>query len=460
MKSWSTVPVPRVAGSGGPLVVHDTAAGRLRTVHPESGQASLYVCGITPYDATHLGHAATYLTFDLVGRVWRDAGLQVTYVQNVTDVDEPLLERAERDGIAWQDLAEREISLFREDMEALRILPPEHYVGAIEGIPDDVSATEQMLASGTAYRIAVPAQEQPLSGEEAHDVYLDLSTQPTFGRLSGWSREQMLAVFGERGGDPDRPGKRDPLDPLLWRATRPGEPSWPGLGLGPGRPGWHIECSTIALRHLGMGFEIQGGGTDLVFPHHEMSAVQATALTGRVPFAQAYVHQAMVGYQGEKMSKSRGNLVLVSALRRDGVDPMAIRLALLAQHYRRDWEWTDDRLTTAQERLTAWRAAVAASRPRGVGWRGGWRGGRCGGCRRGRGRGAAGPSVRRPRRAGRTGGGRRMGDVRAPAGWGRGRGGGRRTARRAALSRRSGQVVGLAQLSPAPPWPDSPRLRR
>jgi L-cysteine:1D-myo-inositol 2-amino-2-deoxy-alpha-D-glucopyranoside ligase len=356
VKSWSAVPVPRLAGSGHPLHVYDTATGRVVSVHPEDGQAGLYVCGITPYDATHMGHAATYLTFDLVLRAWRDAGLSVTYVQNVTDVDEPLLERAERDGIPWQDLAEREIDLFRADMEALRVIPPRHYIGAIEGIPDDVSAIEQLLASGAAYTLTAPDALDP---DTPGDVYLDVQRQPVFGTVSRWSREEMLAVYAERGGDPDRVGKRDALDPLLWRAARDGEPCWPGGGLGDGRPGWHIECSTIALRYLGMGFQIQGGGTDLIFPHHEMSAVQATSLTGRRPFAEAYVHQAMVGLDGAKMSKSQGNLVLVSRLRNSGVDPMAIRLVLLAQHYRTPWDWTDALLEAALQRLRGWRAAAA-----------------------------------------------------------------------------------------------------
>ncbi|WP_109471377.1 cysteine--1-D-myo-inosityl 2-amino-2-deoxy-alpha-D-glucopyranoside ligase [Ornithinimicrobium cavernae] len=352
MKTWTTAPVPELTGRGGPLRVHDTATGTVQVVHPDSGTAGLYVCGITPYDATHMGHAATYLTFDLVVRVWRDAGLDVTYVQNVTDVDEPLLERAERDGVAWQDLAASQIALFHEDMEALNVLAPQHYVGAIEGIPDDVTAVQELLAAGSAYPL-------PVEDGEGHDVYLDLSTQPSFGSMSGWSRDQMFEVFSERGGDPDRPGKRDALDPLLWRAHRDGEPHWPGEDLGDGRPGWHIECTTIALRYLGEAFDIQGGGTDLIFPHHEMSAVQARALTGQ-PFARAYVHQAMVGLEGEKMSKSKGNLVLVSALRREGVDPMAIRLALLAQHYRQPWDWTPEILQTAVARLACWRGALAA----------------------------------------------------------------------------------------------------
>ncbi|WP_114906466.1 cysteine--1-D-myo-inosityl 2-amino-2-deoxy-alpha-D-glucopyranoside ligase [Ornithinimicrobium murale] len=359
MKTWNSAPVPDIAGHGGPLRIQDTATGTKQVVHPENGEAGLYVCGITPYDATHMGHAATYVTFDLVVRVWRDAGLEVTYVQNVTDVDEPLLERAERDGVPWQDLAEEQIDLFREDMEALHVIAPQHYVGAVEGIPDDVTAVRQLLATDTAYTV-------PVSNEEAdlQDVYLDLATQPSFGSVSGWSRDQMFEVFAERGGDPDREGKRDPLDPLLWRAHREGEPHWHGAELGDGRPGWHIECTTIALRYLGESFTMQGGGTDLIFPHHEMSAVQSQALTGQ-PFARTYVHQAMVGLDGEKMSKSKGNLVLVSALRRSGVDPMAIRLALLGQHYREPWEWTDQILEQAVDRLASWRAAVAADQPDG-----------------------------------------------------------------------------------------------
>jgi len=337
--------------------VLDTASGLPVKVHPEDGTVGLYVCGITPYDATHLGHAATYVTFDLMLRVLRDAGLSVTYVQNVTDIDDPLLERAERDGVNWQDLAADEIGLFFADMQALRVLPPQHYISAVEGIPDDVSAVEQLIDSGSAYTVD-------------GDVYLDLSQSPNFGAVSGWSREQMLEVYADRGGDPERVGKRDVLDPLLWRRQRPGEPAWDGGTLGAGRPGWHIECSTIALRYLGMGFTVQGGGDDLVFPHHEMSAVQAVSLTGRRPFAQVYAHQAMVGLDGEKMSKSQGNLVLVSALRERGVDAMAIRLVLLNQHYRSAWSYREAMLGEATQRLSRWRAvservdAAAGPNPR------------------------------------------------------------------------------------------------
>ena len=318
----------------------------------------MYVCGITPYDATHVGHAATYVTFDLLGRALRDAGHEVLYVQNVTDVDEPLLERAERDGIAWQALAAMEIDLFREDMTALAVIAPDHYTGAVEGVPSVVAAVTDLLSRGTAYRVDVPSGKEIAASS---DIYFDLSSAQGFGSVSSWDRDQMMAVFAERGGDPERAGKRDELDPLLWRAARVGEPSWPGGDLGDGRPGWHIECTTIALDHLGMTFDVQGGGTDLIFPHHEMSAVQACGLTGVSTFARVYVHQAMVGLDGEKMSKSKGNLVLVSQLLRSGVDPMAIRLVLLAHHYRTPWDWTEETLVDAQMRLGRWRAGLSGN---------------------------------------------------------------------------------------------------
>ncbi len=316
----------------------------------------MYVCGVTPYDATHLGHAATYVTFDVVVRAMLDAGHDVDYVQNVTDVDDPLLERARRDGRDWEELATSEVDLFREDMTALGVIPPDQFLGVVESMDEIVAAVRRLVDGGSAYRVPVPDDE----GTGA-DIYLDLAQAPTFGEVSHWSREQMEAVFPRRGGDPERPGKRDPLDPLLWRAAREGEPSWADDLLGPGRPGWHIECTAISLAHLGVPFDIKGGGTDLVFPHHEMSAVQATALTGDQVFARHYVHQAMVGFEGAKMSKSDGNLVLVSKLRDRGVEPMAIRLLLLAQHYRTEWEYTEALLHEAEERLEHWRSAFSVN---------------------------------------------------------------------------------------------------
>ncbi|MET9605862.1 cysteine--1-D-myo-inosityl 2-amino-2-deoxy-alpha-D-glucopyranoside ligase [Streptomyces sp. NPDC006512] len=350
MHAWPASEVPALPGKGRDLQIHDTATQGTITLAP-GPVARIYVCGITPYDATHIGHAATYNAFDLVQRVWLDNKRQVHYVQNVTDVDDPLLERALRDGHDWTELAERETALFREDMTALRMLPPRHYIGAVEAIPGIVPLVERLRDAGAAYE---------LEG----DVYFSVESDPHFGGVSNLDAHAMRLLSAERGGDPDRPGKKNPLDPMLWMAAREGEPSWDGGSLGRGRPGWHIECVAIALEHLGMGFDIQGGGSDLAFPHHEMGASHAHALTGEFPMAKAYVHAGMVALHGEKMSKSRGNLVFVSTLRRSGVDPAAIRLALLSHHYRADWEWTDAVLAEAVARLERWRAAV--SRPDGL----------------------------------------------------------------------------------------------
>jgi L-cysteine:1D-myo-inositol 2-amino-2-deoxy-alpha-D-glucopyranoside ligase len=347
MDSWLAPSLPRLPERGPRLALYDSARGG---VYPpaEDGPRTMYVCGITPYDATHLGHAATMITFDLINRYWRDAGHPVTYVQNVTDIDDPLLERAQRDGEDWVVLGMRETALFREDMEALRVLPPEQYVGAVESIPSIVDKVVALHDRGVAYRL----------DDGTGDVYFGLSAATRFGYESHLSREAMLALFGERGGDPERAGKHDALDPLLWRGAREGEPAWDGGPLGPGRPGWHIECAAIALDHLGATIDVQGGGNDLLFPHHECSAAHAEVLTGQAPFARHYVHAGMIGLDGEKMSKSRGNLVFVSRLRADGVDPMALRLALTSQHYRTDRAWTDELLKTGLRRLALWRAAA------------------------------------------------------------------------------------------------------
>lgn len=350
MRAWQVPSVPEVPGSAPRPVVHDTATGK--PVDPTGGEerAALYVCGITPYDATHLGHAATYLAFDTLGRVWRDAGFEVEYAQNTTDVDDPLLERAARDGVDWRELAASQIELFRRDMEALRILPPDDYVAVTDEVERVAEAVAFLQETGYAYDV-------PTADSEGDDVYFDVN-RPTeawsLGDESGLDRETMLRLAGERGGDPDRPGKRDPLDPLLWRAARAGEPSWDTV-LGAGRPGWHIECSVIAGDRLGLPISVQGGGSDLVFPHHEMSAGHAAALAHQ-PLANAYVHTGMIAYEGEKISKSLGNLVTVRGLLDDGADPRAIRLALLSHKYSDDWEWFDSELASAVTRLGTWDA--------------------------------------------------------------------------------------------------------
>ena len=360
MIAWKSPSVPALPGHSPQLRLHDTAAGTTVPVQTD-GEAGLYVCGITPYDATHMGHAATYVGFDLLNRQWRDAGHQVRYVQNVTDVDDPLLIRARDTGVDWRELAASQVQLFREDMEALAVLAPDRYVGAVESVEWIVPAVTDLLERGIAYRVA------GTGGEPDGDVYFSVDAAAALapgdpeawrpGQVSHLDAEAMLPLFAERGGDPERPGKRNPLDALLWRVERPGEPSWDGAGLGRGRPGWHIECSVIAQRFLPRPFTVQAGGSDLIYPHHEMSAAHAFACTGS-PLASHYAHAGMVGLDGEKMSKSLGNLVLVSRLRAEGTEPAAIRLALLEHHYREDWFWTEAGLARAEARLARWRRAL------------------------------------------------------------------------------------------------------
>lgn len=347
--------VPRVTGDGVAPEIQDSSTGSLVST-ATSGVATIYVCGITPYDATHLGHAATYLAYDTLIRSWLDAGYTVKYVQNSTDVDDPLLERAAARGVDWRELAASQTDLFRGDMQALSIIPPDDYVAVTAVIPEVAAAVDALVGLGLAYEVAAEG-----SIDDEPDLYFDSAAAAAgpwhLGLESNLGRASMLDLFGQRGGDPDRPGKRDALDPLLWRSARAGEPVWDTV-LGRGRPGWHIECSVIALGRIGPTITVQGGGSDLLFPHHEFSAAHASSLTGE-PFARIYSHTGMVAYRGEKMSKSLGNLVLVSELLAGGADARAIRLALLAHHYRSDWEWTSASLIEAQSRLESWRAWAA-----------------------------------------------------------------------------------------------------
>jgi L-cysteine:1D-myo-inositol 2-amino-2-deoxy-alpha-D-glucopyranoside ligase len=344
MQAWSAPEIPRLPGPGLPVRVFDTASRRLLDSAPGSA-ARMYVCGITPYDATHIGHAATYVAFDLLHRAWLDAGRAVTYVQNVTDIDDPLLERARATGEDWLALATRETQRFRQDMAALRIIPPTVYVGAIEALPLMIDMIQVLRDRGAAYEVD-------------GDLYFPVSADESFGTVAGLDRTEMLAKFREEGGDPDRVGKKDPLDCLLWQRHRPEEPGW-NSPFGFGRPGWHIECTAMALHYLGPAFDVQGGGRDLAFPHHELCAAEGQVATGVRPFARAYVHAGLVGLGGKKMSKSEGNLVFVAKLLDRGIEPAAIRLALLAHHYRSDWHWAEDDLTHAETRLSRWRSAVA-----------------------------------------------------------------------------------------------------
>lgn len=344
MQPWREVSVPALNLGSSEFQVFDSRSQSLKLAST-SKDANLYVCGITPYDATHMGHAATYVAFDTLHRFWLATGTKVSYTQNITDIDDPLLERAKLTGRAWQEIAVEQVDLFKADMEALRVIPPQNYVGVVEAIEMIEQSAVKLKELGVAYQVDA-------------DLYFDMTHTALLGKICHLSKSEMLEVFAQRGGDPDRPGKRNPLDALLWRGQSGDDPSWPSA-LGPGRPGWHIECSAIATHYLGSQITVQGGGSDLKFPHHEMSAAHAESLTGVKPFAQTFMHAGMVSLDGEKMSKSLGNLVFVSKLRQQGVDPMAIRLVLLSHHYRSDWEWFDSELEDAQTRLANWRTALS-----------------------------------------------------------------------------------------------------
>ncbi len=353
MKSWSSVVLPQLNSSiKFPQISLTNSKTLKKELVAKKDTYRMYVCGITPYDATHLGHAATYLTFDLINRYLRAAGSDVLYVQNITDIDDPLLERATRDNVNWEDLAHSQIDLFRGDMENLRVLPPAHYIGAVEAIDLVSQAVTALQAAGTIYSI-----EQ--------DLFFKNYSSPDFGSLSHLDKESMKEIFSQRGGNPTLAGKTDPLDCLVWMAKRENEPGWESIH-GVGRPGWHIECTAIALKYLepldsdATCIDIQGGGSDLIFPHHEMCASQAQVLTGK-DLAATYVHAAMIGLDGEKMSKSKGNLVFVSKLIASGTDPMVIRFALMSQHYRLDRMWTEELLMRATKRVSDIRKAFSTS---------------------------------------------------------------------------------------------------
>jgi len=330
----------RATGPVEPMRLYDTARREVVPFTP-GPIVTMYTCGITPYDATHLGHAATYLGYDVLQRRLRDRGHETRCVRNVTDVDDDILRKARELGVHYLDLAAVETARFDDDMRALDVLPSWSEPRATSAIADIRGFIGMVLDRGYAYAAGGA-------------VYFDVSECEGFGSLSHLSRDEMLALAAERGGNPDDPHKDDPLDFVLWQPSAEGEPAWESLW-GPGRPGWHIECSALALRELGTTIDLHGGGSDLIFPHHECEAAQSEAATGE-PFVRHWMHQAMVRMDGEKMSKSLGNLVFVSELRKEW-DTRAIRLAVLQHHYRTSWEWRDDLMAEAAGRLQRWEAA-------------------------------------------------------------------------------------------------------
>ncbi|MEM9711183.1 MAG: cysteine--tRNA ligase [Actinomycetota bacterium] len=322
--------------------LHDTARGEVVPFEP-GPVVSMYVCGITPYDSTHLGHAFTYLTHDLVIRRLEDLGHEVRMVRNFTDVDDPLYAKAATLGLDAMELAEREIARFRADAEALELRPPIAEPRVSTSIPEIVSAVTDLLERGSAYTVE-------------GTTFFDVTSFDRFGAFAGEDERSLVALAKERGGTPDDPRQRHPLDFVLWKPSAEGEHEWP-TPFGPGRPGWHIECTAMATAHLGPTIDLHGGGVDLVFPHHESEIAQTESVTGQ-PFARHWLHVGMVAYQGEKMSKSLGNLVFVSELR-ERHDPRAIRLALLRFHYRAGFEWFDEMIDDGLSDLELLLAAAA-----------------------------------------------------------------------------------------------------
>ena len=345
MNSWPQIFLPPLDDYSFPqLNLLDSNRGLVKA--STSQNFSIYVCGITPYDSTHLGHAATYLAFDLINRYQLLAKFDVNFIENVTDIDDPLLERAKRDNQDWQTLAQEQIDLFKSDMSALRIIPPKKLVKVTDSFDLIEKFITQLSDRGFLYKI-----------EE--DYYFSVGD---FLEDLPMSVDQAKVIFQQRGGDPERIGKKHPLDPVIWLANQEGDPGW-ASSFGFGRPGWHVECTAIACNHLDNSrsdpiIDLQGGGSDLLFPHHYMSAKIVQAAYGR-EFSSLYIHAGMIGLDGEKMSKSKGNLVFVSKLLEDGVDPMIIRWALLSGHYQSDRQWSDDLLKKAEFEVELMRTALS-----------------------------------------------------------------------------------------------------
>ncbi|MBM9433334.1 cysteine--1-D-myo-inosityl 2-amino-2-deoxy-alpha-D-glucopyranoside ligase [Flaviflexus equikiangi] len=340
MRSWPLPHLPALPGQAPALRVRDTRTGEFVTA--PGPKAALYVCGITPYDATHLGHAFTYVAFDMLVRVWRDSGLLVEYAQNITDIDDPLFERAEQTDVDWRELADSQIELFRSDMETLRVIPPTDWVAVSDFLDPLETAVRDLIASGRAYGV---------TGDDGRTDYYHATSDADYAseHLAGID---LIKVFGENGGDPERPGKRHPLDPIVWKGVLGDDFRAEGAKPGVWRPGWHIECALISRDYLGTTIDIQGGGSDLVFPHQEMTSTHHHELDVTV---RGQMNTGIVSYEGHKMSKSLGNLVLVSKLVQRGFEPMVVRLALLNHRWDSDWEYTDDELNLAERRVTRWR---------------------------------------------------------------------------------------------------------
>lgn len=333
------------------MKLYNSLSRSLEPFEVENNRVGVYVCGITPYDTTHLGHAFTFLTYDVLVRYLRYKGYEVTYIQNVTDIDDDILRKSRELDVNWEEFGREETNRYLQDMHDLNAIPFDHYTAATQHIPEMLTIIEELLDLGFAYEV---------NGS----VYFSVEKADDFGKLSHLDLQEMLPIANQRGNNPDDPNKKNPLDFVLWQAAKPGEPTWE-TSWGPGRPGWHIECTAMAQKYLGDTFAIHGGGYDLIFPHHECEIAQAENATGKEPYVRYWMHAAMVDYQGEKMSKSLGNLVYVRQLLQHYC-ANAIRLALLDNHYRARWEFFDDKMPEYEARAQQLADAMSAESGDGV----------------------------------------------------------------------------------------------
>jgi L-cysteine:1D-myo-inositol 2-amino-2-deoxy-alpha-D-glucopyranoside ligase len=327
MKSWPSKSITHSSNKykNDSLFMFDSKSQQNIAIGRNGKKVQIYVCGITPYDSAHLGHAFTYLTFDLVIRALNFIGRETNYVQNITDIDDPLFERARVSGINWQSIVDSQMDIYRADMSALNILRPDHFVGVMENMDLIISRIGETISKDLSYQIGT-------------EWYFKTDSENLSKLVTSVPNNELLEMAKERGCDTDRQGKINPLDPIIWKASKDVEPNWKE-DFGTGRPGWHIQCISLANKYAELPLDIQGGGKDLIFPHHSMSEEQNAAL-GFGELALNYCHVGMVSYQGSKMSKSKGNLVFVHQLIDEGISPMVIRLALMSHHWRSDWEYT------------------------------------------------------------------------------------------------------------------------
>ena len=336
MKSWPSKSITHSSNEykNGSLFMFDSKSQQNNEIGRNGKKVQIYVCGITPYDSAHLGHAFTYLTFDLVVRALNFIGRETNYVQNITDIDDPLFERSRISGINWQSIVDSQMDIYRTDMSALNMLPPDHFVGVMENMNLIISRIGETISKDLSYQIGT-------------EWYFKTDSENLSKLVASVPNNELVAMAKERGCDTDRQGKVNPLDPIIWKASKDDEPNWKE-DFGTGRPGWHIQCISLANKYAQLPLDIQGGGKDLIFPHHSMSEEQNAAL-GFGELALNYCHVGMVSYQGSKMSKSKGNLVFVHQLIDEGISPMVIRLALMSHHWRSDWEYTKELIDESKE---------------------------------------------------------------------------------------------------------------